>query len=673
MSVNNDKQPKLSYENQKAISLPALSDVLQSQADFLKTRDIAKEIFQDNRVFAYNKESKELTLLRPEQITSYHETRWLTLEGITSSIQKMVNIKSDLLTRNLTYIHYKASNEKSLPSLPNEVFMSIFSFYPQEKLGHHTLFSSIYTLHPANPIGEIISSLNQGLPVKKLGISKPEEVEALLMRCILFNQAGITQLNLTGLEITDGILTLLFVLTNLKQLSLGTYKPSENDTDILLKIAQRQAKFGNIEVASQIVNSFQDSDGATKTVYVIAKKQAQLGDIEGAKKTSKSLRSQIYKERVLCEIIKNQAQSGDIEGAIKTASSIHNSGGKEGVLCEIAITLAQNDIKAAIEFAHSLDLGYQAIVLCEIGKIQEASGDIKGAKSTLSLAKEVVDFIQNQSTKVKVLSKFASLHAQSDIISVLEMAKSIEDPACKAVLLAEVGRIQCLCKDFQGGEKSFSLALQTAKSIRHNALVLSRIAQIQLKAGTTILAKQTAQLINDSNYLPGVLRDIAKMQAQSWDIEGAFKTLNSQKLYSDQDYLSRARSLCEIGKIQVESDDLEEARETLSVAINNANFVANEFYQSSCLCEIAKVQALSGDIEGAKKTADSMYPHHKVETICEIGKTQAISKDIEGARSTLSLAKQTVNSMAKSSFKVEALCHLAKFINLYVDLVNNFN
>lgn len=109
---------------------------------------------------------------------------------------------------------------------------------------------------------------------------------------------------------------------------------------VLSRIAELQAKRGDIAAASQIINLIDNSERGEGirqgTLREIAKVQAKSDDLKGALHTVGAMKDAVDRTNTLGEISAIRAAEGDVSGALQVADEIKVDFWRDSALVDIA-------------------------------------------------------------------------------------------------------------------------------------------------------------------------------------------------------------------------------------------------------------------------------------------------------------------------------------------------
>ena len=449
-------------------------------------------------------------------------------------------------------------------------------------------------------------------------------------------------------------------------------------------IATAQAQAGQIEEARTMLSAafetakgIEDVSDRADVLRDIAVAQAQVGDFPAALETTKGIQYVFSQAIAQKDIATAQVQAGQMEEARTTFSTaLETLKGVNGTcwyqpvayaLSDIATAQAQVDeLLVALETVNRIDfpgdfettIMVRAEVLRNIAATQAKASRTEEARNTYSIALEIAKGIEYTDARVNALRDIAAAQAQAcDFPAALETAKGIEDMSDRSKALGDIAVAQAQACDYPA-------ALETAKGIEdviYRDYALRDIAAAQAQAGQIEEARTTfSAALETAKGIEGVidrskaLRDIAAAQAQACDYPAALETAKGIEVV-----IYQVEALRDIAAAQAQAGQIEEARTTLSVALDTAEGIINLDIETiirtrtKALRDIAAAQAQVGDFSAAfetiKRIKDPFYRMlYLPEALRDIAAAQAQANEF-------SLALETAKGIKDVSYRAEAL------------------
>ena len=390
----------------------------------------------------------------------------------------------------------------------------------------------------------------------------------------------------------------------------------------------------------------------------IAEGQAQAADLSGARNTTKhalALAQVMSNEKLWAGIfvvmVKARIEAGDLEQAVEIASTIDDQDMRDGALAEIARKQAETgDVAQALQIARTIDSeDVRDGVLAEIAKAQAQAGAVAQA---FALAQTITQKEQ----KIRGLSAVAEELAR--LANTTDLGELAQPLAAKE---QQVGRVAILATGLVAAWSTYGCTVEQALALVLNGLESSSyamdyvtclvdIAKLQAQAGDINGARKSfsraftaAQTLPEEDHNEGwsrrrALSDIAKEQAGAGDVEHALTLV--RRITPQED---RVRPMIDIAKEQAEAGDYTGAQEILSQAQEIAQTITHKGYRNWVLADIAETQAATGGIAQAKKVARAITDEHSrncglASVAVAQAKAQARKGDRAGARESFSRA-----------------------------------
>lgn len=369
--------------------------------------------------------------------------------------------------------------------------------------------------------------------------------------------------------------------------------------EALRAIAIAQAESGDINGAKETVELLSLKVSALKE---IARIQTRRNDIKGAKETANQIPS--LKDEVFGEIAEAQVQNEDIRGAKETVGEIAlDMLSKALALKKIAQAEsgeeARETFRQAIRAANQIEefFSVNAVVLRRIAKAQAESGDVPGAKETLSQARAFANEMQNGSGKVSVLCQIAQTQVDcgelNDLFApAIAVAEQMENGVEKAKAFKEI-------VDYLVEEEEISRVIEIAKKIENADYLKTDLIKSLANKGEITGAKAIAKQIKDQFTRENGLVEIAKTQ------NGSEAKETAEQIH---DAVIKGRAYMEIAKAQAQREEISEAKETVQ-------WIGMDHLKDEALRVIAQNEEISPGKETVKQI---QRPYSKVLALVEM-------------------------------------------------------
>jgi tetratricopeptide (TPR) repeat protein len=326
----------------------------------------------------------------------------------------------------------------------------------------------------------------------------------------------------------------------------------------------------------------------------------------------------------LRDVARKLAASGDFPSALEVAARLSDLPESQGeAWAAIAgVQVAQWDIAGALKTTAliadaqpSKDDAWLNIVRFQVAR------DRAGALETIGRIRDA----RNKDRAQRIVSWFQA--RTDDIAGGLKTAESIQDVDIRASARNDIAHAQVDAGDLDGALRTAILIPATGDA---NA-VLQHISMSQARKGDIDGALRTAALYGPDSDLPS---RIARVQAESGDLAGALRTTAS--IENDRkDYATRSMVQASFALSQSKAGDTGGARQTLALARQSADLVADAGRREVVLRHIALIQAGSGDVAGALAVAGQIPSAYlKAQTQGEIVVAQAKAGNAAGALKT---------------------------------------
>ena len=397
--------------------------------------------------------------------------------------------------------------------------------------------------------------------------------------------------------------------------------------DAVLASAAEAATFPDRPKLTDVASTEVRTGDARTVSPLDANSEAVIFDILGeARADARSIESPSMRSQVLEYIARVRARAGDTSGAILGASEaldaareIKSPSIRASNLGDIAQAQAKfGDTSGAartISEALAVVRGMEALAniihaLCHIIKAQAEAGDHYAAARMISEALNTAPrVVEVEGRRARALVAIAETQAAiGDIQGALATARSIKGPLHRATALEGIAGVQSEAGDEQGASRSTSEALATLPSINdsNNWPVSwpSKVALAQARLGAVPSGLTTAGHIPSASDRAWVLAEIASVQAETGDRQGALHSLTKaqnalESVTSPDEIRDRDWALEAIALAYATLGDVQRANTAaLGIGSNSS--------REKALISIAAVQAQAGDTQGALAVARSI-------------------------------------------------------------------
>jgi tetratricopeptide (TPR) repeat protein len=306
----------------------------------------------------------------------------------------------------------------------------------------------------------------------------------------------------------------------------------------------------------------------------------------------------------------------NLSEALFFAHRIEKPFNRSGALCAISKSLgkvgdigrARKTIAEALLAARSVDRTKNVNItnLVCVAKSQVAIGNIKEGKSTLRNAALEASGNTDVSFYMERIAK-AQVDA-GDINAAFTTARNTEREANIADALTYIAEAQAKGGNAKIARKTLNEALTVIRrekeaSYRYPPLV--KIAELQTEIGDAEEARKTfeeafatSRLVEELQFRYGGMESVARAQIKAGDIDAALKTVEDIKWAGNFANVGIA-----LANFQIKNGDIEQARENLSLALENARTVEEGAFafRSHIMIKIAKAYRMAGDDGDAKR------------------------------------------------------------------------
>lgn len=407
----------------------------------------------------------------------------------------------------------------------------------------------------------------------------------------------------------------------------------------LRDVARRLAEIGDFTSALQTAANLSELPESQAEAYaVIAKVQAAKSDIAGALKTASLIAdAQPAKDNTLLDIVRFQI-ARDRVGALETIGRIRDPGNKDRAKRVVSYFQARtDDVASALKTAESIqDEDIRGSARNDIAHVQVDAGDLAGALKTAIL----IPAVRDANAVLQHIS--LSQARKGDIDGALKTA-TLYSP--HSDLRSRVAQVQAESGDLAGALKTAASFDKDNKDYYTISLVKASFAQAQLTRGDVggvrkalASARQSADLVSDTDRKETVLRQIALIQAESGDGAGALAIAGQiQSAYW------KGETQSDIVVAQAKGGDVAGALKTA-----DAIQYADDYKKSVALARVVEIQAKGGNFAGALRTSGLIHSNSSKAA------AQRIVAEIQVQRGDLAGAQETVGLIQDANSQKEA-------------------
>ncbi len=488
----------------------------------------------------------------------------------------------------------------------------------------------------------------------------------------------------------DEVPSVLEILKTAKDTSLGINNEGVDKEDIARRIAEAQARAGDVKAASATVvsnpkyhsiilsrvcaaqASLGDMKAAYKTldkikvpadrvnaVVGIAKAYSRSGEqkkaaavFDDAVKEADEAKTKKEKTELLTVIARAQAQAGDWLSAYSTVDIVPDAAEKARLLAKMAKNEARaGNIKGAITIAEGItgnDM-MKGLALSDIVSIRAKNGDIKGA---LAMARTIADPYYRGVALVSVTGPLLKQKKKSEATDLLQQAKLLARTMPggrydRSTLLREIAEAQVAAEDPVGARETFQESHQAAKEIEgkgtvEQQLALMAVAESLARSGNHRESEEVLQqTMNAALSGPGnedektqVLTMIAESELATGDAEKALpifqRALEMSRGISSP--AARAQGMIDISVGMGKAGAMNDALDVLHQARQVNNHVTAELTQMAIDINITVTFLRLGYMKDAVRVADECgNESRRADILSHITQQQAEQGDIQDA------------------------------------------
>jgi len=413
----------------------------------------------------------------------------------------------------------------------------------------------------------------------------------------------------------------------------------------LRDVARKLAEIGDVPSALQVAANLSEFPESQAEAYAgIATVQATRWEIAGALQTASLIaEAQPAKGDALAHIVKFQI-ARDRVGALETIGRIQDPKNKDRAKRIVSYFQARtDDVASALKTAESIqDEEVRGSALNDIAHVQVDAGDLAGALRTAILIPAVGD-------ANAVLQHISLAQARKgDIGGALKTAALYGHGSD---LQSRVAKVQAESGDLAGALRTAASFDKDNKDYYTMGLVQASFAQAQLTRGDAggarkalASARQSADLVSDTDRKETVLRQIALIQAESGDLAGALAVAGQiQSVYW------KGETQSDIVVAQARGGDV-------AGALNTADAIQypDDYKKSVALVRVAEIQAKGGNFAGALRTSGLIRSDSsKAAAQRIVAELQVQRGDLAGAQKTVGLI-QDATSQKEAQQAVDA-------------------
>jgi hypothetical protein len=363
----------------------------------------------------------------------------------------------------------------------------------------------------------------------------------------------------------------------------------------LCQIAVEQTTAGQQAIAAATLAAALDSayllqDVAQRENMLadIAVAQARVSTWVDALSTARTIEEADIQQKALAPIVLAQAAAQAFPQALQTAQRIKNGKDRVRILTQIAVAQAQSgatqEARETFASAMAATTSFDATigrVRVTIGRQEYNPYDERAAEDFEARLPDVVkEGLKKQ--QQAALAFIARAQAQlEDWAAALETARSIEDPAYRAVALGSIAALQAAAGRTAMAIETFACARDTARHI-------------------DIDAARKSWLRDEMQY-DEVLAEIAAASTEAREWATALETARDI-----EDPARRVTALCQIAVQQTTDGQQVIAAATLAAALDSAHLLQDVAQRENMLADIAVAQAEAGLVEQAGLIAQSL-------------------------------------------------------------------
>lgn len=368
----------------------------------------------------------------------------------------------------------------------------------------------------------------------------------------------------------------------------------------------------------------------------IARRQVTALHPEGAKATvamARTIAESMSRSeggwRLVCAVLNTAVDIGDLRAAVemvpiaKAAVEVgqaleFTTDRHEALECLAHAQLRVGETDTALPIAEAIqEGGRRAKVLSDVALAQLAAGDSQGARATWGAARSATDTIEARA---------------------YTGGREYDSMSMRVRALEELLAAQVDARAHEEARETLAAAEAVARMAQDpddRAEASLYLAWAQARVGAFPTARATADAIEEGLPRMRALRQIARIQAEAGDRDGARETWGAAiaAVLAEGDTESTADAIRDVAADQAGLGEREASKETWGIALAVALRVTDTYGKLRALGSAADALIRVGDLEGALKAARPVratYP----KLLFQIAQAQAASGDTWGARTT---------------------------------------
>jgi tetratricopeptide (TPR) repeat protein len=330
-------------------------------------------------------------------------------------------------------------------------------------------------------------------------------------------------------------------------------------------------------------------------------------------------------------------------------------------------------------------------VTAAIARAQSVDDPVQWRGVALARALAAAETIDDPYRRAETLASIARVQTligtsapDRTIHEALAAVEKIREPAFRDWVLNDIVLAQIAAEDLVG-------ARQTANRIeakRQQGAALVQIATVQLRAGNSAAAQQTAALIREREAKSEILRSLVAIAAAGGELANARDMLRD---IDDPFYQALAAGDIAVAEVRAGRNDRAETmvgrvrradraqvygrvalaradKGDVSGAVETLQKIDDDLHRAALQGRLAAVRATS-DSDASKQMfataiaaveAHEREPERRAVTLAQLGRLQAISGDRAGAVQTLARAQREAEKLERSERREDTLDHIAR-------------
>ena len=331
-------------------------------------------------------------------------------------------------------------------------------------------------------------------------------------------------------------------------------------------------------------------------------------------------------------------------------------------------------------------------VTAAIARAQSVDDPVQWRGVALVRALAAAETIDDPYRRAETLASIARVQTLIDtsapdrtIHEALAAVEKIREPAFRDWVLNDIVLAQIAAEDLVG-------ARQTANRIeakRQQGAALVQIATVELRAGNSAAAQQTAALIREREAKSEILRSLVAIAAAGDELANARDMLRD---IDDPFYQALAAGDIAVAEVRAGRNDRAETmvgrvrradraqvygrvalaradKGDVSGAVETLRKIDDDLHRAAMQGRLAAARAGSGDSDASKQMfasaiaaveAHEREPERRAVTLAQLGRLQAISGDRTGAVQTLGRALREAEQLERGERREDTLDHIAR-------------